>query len=705
MDEVELDLLERRARPGTARRSARSGAGPVERQPAGDADHQLLADADVDHPVRVPARGRREPAGGDVGQHDRDARVVVEQLGGGVDEALPHGRSSLAPRRRRRAAGPGWRPRARARSRRGRGRRPSRAVQPLTANRLAMPPGQPWVADCVVDDDRRSGRRGRRGRRTRSPRGSSPRPARRRRAGTKTRGAVRALGAQPERDADGEREAVAERAGARSPRRGPAPVGVVAERRVEPPKPSSQPRGKKPRRRAPRSRPAARGPSRAGSGRGRGRRRIGRVDPQHAVVEHPAARRGWRRRSARASRRRSRRVSSEVAEPSGSRQCMSLRLELQVHLKSSGVMRRALTDRRAGRAQRRRDRRRCASTSAGADRRRAHRRQPAPLRAGQLRRVALSRPQRAGVPLRARSARRWRRCRTTARRRSATGRGSRAAGAADLDEQIAELEALRDDLTGCIGCGCLSLRSCRLFNPGDRLAEAGPRPTHPARLRALPGGQPTRRRPATIPPWRSSSGSCARPRGVRARSSARGPRARYGALATAFWVQVAGIRSSSRWRSAPACPTRRATTGCWRRIAGVAYLGGSACWTFAVRLGAVGIVTMLVATDGAIAATRLGASWARRSACRSRSGSRSSCPACCSPRGPAKHAHVTGAAVALGLLGAASFATVFVAGGNAEGLSLAWVLLVARVIATSACCRSRSRCGPASREPRSATWA
>ena len=46
----------------------------------------------------------------------------------------------------------------------------------------------------------------------------------------------------------------------------------------------------------------------------------------------------------------------------------------------------------------------------------------------------------------------------------------------DLDRKIAELEALRDDLTGCIGCGCLSLRSCRLFNPGDRLAEQGPGP-------------------------------------------------------------------------------------------------------------------------------------------------------------------------------------------------------------------------------------
>lgn len=46
-----------------------------------------------------------------------------------------------------------------------------------------------------------------------------------------------------------------------------------------------------------------------------------------------------------------------------------------------------------------------------------------------------------------------------------------------LDEQIAELRALRDELSDCIGCGCLSLRSCAIFNPSDRAAEkgAGPR--------------------------------------------------------------------------------------------------------------------------------------------------------------------------------------------------------------------------------------
>ena len=42
-----------------------------------------------------------------------------------------------------------------------------------------------------------------------------------------------------------------------------------------------------------------------------------------------------------------------------------------------------------------------------------------------------------------------------------------------LDGRIAELEALRDRLSGCIGCGCLSLENCGLLNPGDQAADAG----------------------------------------------------------------------------------------------------------------------------------------------------------------------------------------------------------------------------------------
>jgi MerR family redox-sensitive transcriptional activator SoxR len=45
-----------------------------------------------------------------------------------------------------------------------------------------------------------------------------------------------------------------------------------------------------------------------------------------------------------------------------------------------------------------------------------------------------------------------------------------------LDERIALMQRLRDDLTGCIGCGCLSLQRCKLYNPSDELATIGPGP-------------------------------------------------------------------------------------------------------------------------------------------------------------------------------------------------------------------------------------
>jgi MerR family transcriptional regulator, redox-sensitive transcriptional activator SoxR len=55
-------------------------------------------------------------------------------------------------------------------------------------------------------------------------------------------------------------------------------------------------------------------------------------------------------------------------------------------------------------------------------------------------------------------------------RLSATWRGR-------IDERIAELERLKEGLTECIGCGCLSLDRCKLANPDDRAARlgAGPR--------------------------------------------------------------------------------------------------------------------------------------------------------------------------------------------------------------------------------------
>jgi MerR family transcriptional regulator, redox-sensitive transcriptional activator SoxR len=51
-----------------------------------------------------------------------------------------------------------------------------------------------------------------------------------------------------------------------------------------------------------------------------------------------------------------------------------------------------------------------------------------------------------------------------------------AAWRVDLDDRIQRLQHLRDRLTGCIGCGCLSLGLCKLINPGDVLGEQGPGP-------------------------------------------------------------------------------------------------------------------------------------------------------------------------------------------------------------------------------------
>lgn len=46
----------------------------------------------------------------------------------------------------------------------------------------------------------------------------------------------------------------------------------------------------------------------------------------------------------------------------------------------------------------------------------------------------------------------------------------------ELDQRIAQLLLLRNQLTDCIGCGCLSLKRCRLTNPGDALGNQGDGP-------------------------------------------------------------------------------------------------------------------------------------------------------------------------------------------------------------------------------------
>ncbi|GAC13614.1 redox-sensitive transcriptional activator SoxR [Aliiglaciecola lipolytica] len=45
-----------------------------------------------------------------------------------------------------------------------------------------------------------------------------------------------------------------------------------------------------------------------------------------------------------------------------------------------------------------------------------------------------------------------------------------------LDTRIQRMQNLRDSLDGCIGCGCLSMKSCPIYNPNDELAPEGPGP-------------------------------------------------------------------------------------------------------------------------------------------------------------------------------------------------------------------------------------
>ncbi len=56
-----------------------------------------------------------------------------------------------------------------------------------------------------------------------------------------------------------------------------------------------------------------------------------------------------------------------------------------------------------------------------------------------------------------------------------------------LNDKIDTLQKLRDNLDGCIGCGCLSLKKCALYNQGDRAGNKGSGP------RFLLGDKPSKR--------------------------------------------------------------------------------------------------------------------------------------------------------------------------------------------------------------------
>ena len=219
--EVELEEL-----PGPLDEERRVGVRdrPValEREAGGDADHQLLADADVE-----VARMVADRVGADLGGDDGDALVLVERLAGELVEAFAHGRH-LGCHLRDDAARP-------LRVGIGRRARLERVVvasvdaqrdPALELKRRSMPSGQPCAAESLSIDDRGERRRARRGPAycTASqfePSSSSPSPTRH-----QTRRPVRAR-------ADGDPEAVSERAARDLDARHELAVGVVAERRVE----------------------------------------------------------------------------------------------------------------------------------------------------------------------------------------------------------------------------------------------------------------------------------------------------------------------------------------------------------------------------------------------------------------------------------------------------------------------------------------
>ena len=295
--QVELDLLvgalDDEGRVGVHDRSQ-----ALEGEAGGDADHQLLADADVEHALVA-----RQLGGADLGEDDRGARIVVERARRELVEALAHRWSSLAPPRRPRAAARRS-PSARARARRGRGRR----RVPRSSPRARSAPR------CR----RASGRSRSRLSTTTTVRRPSPQPAGELHGlpvaalvelgvaheAEDARARLLARASSAEGHAHRDRQAVAERAARDLHAGDQRAVGVVAERRVEGRR--SRPGGR--RRRSPwppgpRSTRPGRGPWRAGSGRARDRRaRAGRRAGRGR--RGPRARRASRARCGRASRRR-----------------------------------------------------------------------------------------------------------------------------------------------------------------------------------------------------------------------------------------------------------------------------------------------------------------------------------------------------------------------------------------------------------------
>ena len=143
--EIELDLLER-ALDEERRVAVDDGAHALLRQARGHADHQLLADADVDHAVGVAVPGAclLEGVVADVGEHDRKPGVAVERLRGDAREALAHAFHVHSSTSATTACGLPGSPAPSARSSASWSLASAVAVdQPSCAKRVSMPSGQP----------------------------------------------------------------------------------------------------------------------------------------------------------------------------------------------------------------------------------------------------------------------------------------------------------------------------------------------------------------------------------------------------------------------------------------------------------------------------------------------------------------------------------------------------------------------------------
>jgi MerR family redox-sensitive transcriptional activator SoxR len=66
-----------------------------------------------------------------------------------------------------------------------------------------------------------------------------------------------------------------------------------------------------------------------------------------------------------------------------------------------------------------------------------------------------------------------------------------------LDARITRLEKLRDSLSGCIGCGCLSMKKCPIYNANDKLAKDGPGPVLLDRVETESSSHPISELPAS----------------------------------------------------------------------------------------------------------------------------------------------------------------------------------------------------------------